>query len=296
LLTTSDTPLTDGVPGNVTELPIFSLGSSYTVCPANDPINCGSAALWELVPDLFGLGGQGTGDIVMAYNGAGTITSTINMSGVRVAGVEGYPFVDYGPADGATPPIIGQPPQFPTALSAISQFNLDTTYALTGTISGYDNDILLDEWISASGQPYNQLEVAIFLYYDFSNPLMFGGSSGTSYIGQFVQPAVVNGVLENILWHEYLSIPGGGTTGTVWFVPNPTSAIAANVPYGMAQGEISMNLLPFLNEAYSTCGTACSTYGPFYTNGNEMGTEFGENANPNFTMTWTKMQIQECVP
>jgi hypothetical protein len=231
---------------------------------------------------------------VMAYNGAGAITSTVNMSGVHVGGVEGYPFVDYGPANGATPPVLGQPPQFPTELSAISQFDLDTSYALTGTITGYDNDILLDEWIGASGQPYNQLEVAIFLYYDFSTPLTFNDGRGTIYVGSFVQPAVVNGVLENILWHEYLSIPGGGTIGTVWFVPNPTSTIGAGVDYGMAQGEISMNILPFLTEAYSTCGTACSTFGPFNINGNEMGTEFGENANPDFTMTWKKMQIQEC--
>jgi hypothetical protein len=221
------------------------------------------------------------------------VTTTINMTGINLnPGVSGYPNLDYGIA-GAGDCALGQAPQFPAPISSLSQFIVDATYALTGNITGSNNDVLLDEWMqpTASNPDPNQLEVAIFWYYNFQNVL------SATYIKQFVVPAVVNGTLQNVIWQEYYSAPpgGGGALGTVWFIPAPTSTLTAGTAYGLANGEVRVDVSTFLKEAQATCGTYCSSLSTtMYSEGNQIGNEFGDTTSPNVTMTLTGLQLQTC--
>lgn len=201
---TGDEKLTLGIAGSSTLAgPSFtSSGNVYGVCLSGHS-GCSNNlpatySLWNLIPELFGLsdGASPSGTAYLTYTGSGTITTTVNLSGVIASGVIGYPNIQAGIAGGGDS-AEGQPPQFAVQLNSVNSIVLGDSYSLNILDTNANHDKLLDEWVqptAALADP-DQLEVAIFWYYDFNqSPL------STTYIGTFTEPMVVNGTLENIQW------------------------------------------------------------------------------------------------
>src|SRR5207245_5653468 len=228
---------------------------------------------WQINTDWFVGGGVGSGSESVKYgnNGTqnGTVTMTVSASGISLApGVNGYPFIQYGTAFGLN--VNGQPPKFPFLVNANAQFNVDQTYSLTGTITGGNNDILLDEWI---GNPTTgtAVEVAIFPYYDFAaGP----GSSGT-FVQNFSRPVTVNGITSSYAFLDYEGYPGGGFgtyPGSIFFIwPGAT----AGSPVGTSSGEVALDVMPFLAEAMSRLRLH---YGAATINGIALGRQRGTSS------------------
>jgi hypothetical protein len=326
-LTTTDTLLDTGAGAATVTLTLpFSSNSSLVVC--NPPYLNFSAnycytgtgganeQYWELLSDWFAGNGQGSGSETLEYGSNGTengsATLTVAATGTAlISGVSGYPNISYGTTFGLT--VNGQPPQFPFALSAANQFNVDGTYDLTGTITGINSDILWDEWI---GNPTTgtSTEVAIYTYYDFQNPLNSNGTGTCSgFVQNFTQTVTINGTATPIAFQEYDaylyptsggspcgsgSAPYGGGYGTygdtVFFLwPGASAGVGA----GYADAEIAFNAMPFEVEALNRLktdfgATAINAAGPWTAAGNQFGTEFGDTTAPNFSLSITKMQIQ----
>jgi len=82
----------------------------------------------------------------MSYSGTGSITTTVNFTGLNSTAVNGYPFIFYG-GDQWGDQIGDQPPHFPAQLSAMSSLIVDVDYSLSLTRTPGDFDIADDEWI-----------------------------------------------------------------------------------------------------------------------------------------------------
>ncbi len=321
-LTTTDSLLNTGA-GTATatlNLP-FSSNGSVTVCkPGTVNFSGGycfnvSDQMWQIPTDCFALTSTGTGSITVAYGSNGTANGTATMSvsatGVtKCPGACGYPNITYGVPLGFNS--LAQPPQFPFQLSSTSNFNIDVSYALTGTITGENHDILYDQWIGYPGQ--NQaVEVAIFSFQDFINPINTNGTgSCTGYIGTFTQTITINGTPTPEAFLEYdtyipstppcgsASAPYGGGYGpygqTVWFLWPGT---APNVSAGYSTAEIAYDVMPFEMEALHReqvdfGASTINAVGPWAAAGSQVGSEFGQTTAPNFSLSISKMKIQTC--
>jgi hypothetical protein len=230
----------------------------------------GSDKLWELDPDPWAVT-TGSGTIQMNYAGSGTVTSTIALSGLNSAPVNGYPFILYG-HDIYGNSITGQSAQFPAQLSALASLVFDVSYSLVGG-SGL-TDVLFDEWLMpsptyASGNS-GAVEVEILPY--------FSTSPCCTYVKPFSVPAVVNGSCTMLDFNEYKNGTGPGTD--VLFYPSGTGHMSA---------EIRFDALLFLKEGAATSGVGTS----WYVAGVDLGSEFGESASQNFTVTYSRLSIEE---
>lgn len=291
-------------------------------CDGNSSPNNWSADLWGILNEHCCGFGTGTGSIDLSYPADGSgFSESVNMTGINgTTGVNGYPNIQLGSAGGG-PITAGQPPDvFPVSPSALNQFVVTHDYAITVTTGG-DNDVLIDDWLQpnnvyGSSIPDQQEEIEIFLYYNFAVPFGCVAHGTNCYVGQFVQPAIVNGTLENITWAEYnltTAYDGGGSPqmGTVAFVPADVPSLCTNgdgathmpcasTAYGAASATVVMDLLPFVNESWAQCqaSTNCaSTFTsstPFF-EGENFGSEFGWQANPNFTLTQSQYQVSACM-
>lgn len=307
---TTDTTYTAGknTPANTTAPGSGSVTYNFVCdvaggCDGNTSPTNANADLWGLLNEHCCSSSGATGTLNERYPGDGSgFRWNANLLGVGTAGVTGYPNVMLG-ATGGGAITGGQPPvAFPVLLSNLDQFTTTQDYDLS-VITGGDNDVLLDEFLQptqgyGSAYPSNQIEVAIFLYYNFQIPL-----SGT-FVQQFVAPAVVDGTLENVIWQEYnttttCSSSNVPTCGTVWFVPAPTSTLVAGTAYGDNNAIVTFDEVPFLNEAWRACGlTGCgSSFGAStpYFEGHEIGTEWGDQNNPQFAANLTQDVVTACM-
>ncbi len=265
-LTTSDSLLNTGSPTKTTYSAPGTGGMNGTVPLASNT----STNLWLLYSNPWGIT-SGSGTMNQTYSGSGSITTTINMTGLPGGGVDAYPFMLYG-CDPWMDCYQGQAPQFPKQLSAMSSLITDIKYSMTGTITGGDIDLLFDEWVCNSSTPSDSsqcLEVEILPYYSF---VYFGGGT---FIKTINEPATLNGASSTFSFDEYV------TSNNVLFYPH-------TMP-GLASGELSFNLLDLLNAGVSGFGN--SSYK--YVAGIELGTEFGASSAQSYTLTLSKFEIEQ---
>ena len=270
VLVTSDSSLNTGTAAAVT---YTAPGSNSGIAIVTSKTNSNNQ-LWELFPDPFAIG-SGNGTIKMAYSGTGSITTTVNLSGVDNQGVNAYPFIFYG-GDQWGDQIGGQPPKFPAQLSSMSSLIGDIAYSLSGTTGG-DMDITYDEWLipasTYTGGIPGSLEVMVMPYFNFAY-----GPAG-SFVKTFTEPVTVNGNVVNMNFQEYSTGTGGGNT--VFFYAAPAQQVTS--------GEVRLNLLDFMKEGAATGGVGNS----WWLAGIEFGTEFGDGATENFTFNVTKLDIEQ---
>ena len=269
-LTTTDSLFNTGIAasGNYNATS-HTTGVNTVIHPTAAPSN----SLWLMYTDPFGIT-SGSGTITQAYSGSGSVATTMSLTGLPGGGVDAYPFLLYG-CDPYSDCYQNQPPQFPAQLSAFSAINIDVNYALTGTITGKDVDLLFDEWVCNSNHPTDSsqcLEVEVLPYYSFTE---FGGGT---FVKEFTIPATINGSSSSISFDEY----NGG--GNMLFYPH-----GAPGSVGTASQELAFNLLSLLNEGVTTFGN--SSYK--YVAGIELGTEMGASSSQSYTLTLTKNLIQE---
>lgn len=265
-LTTTDSELNTGTAASSS---YNAPGTSGTNAPVHLATNS-SENLWLMYNNPWGIS-SGAGTMIQTYNGKGAVTTTINMTGLPKSGVDAYPFLLYG-CDPWMDCYQNQPPQFPKKLSAMSALDVDIKYAMTGTITGSDIDLLFDEWVCNSGTPSDSsqcLEVEILPYYSF---VYFGGGT---FIKTINEPATLNGTATTFSFDEYV----GGTN--VLFYPH-------TMP-GLPSGELKFNLLDLLNAGITAYGN--SSYQ--YVAGVELGTEFGASATQSYTLTLNKFEIDQ---
>jgi len=218
----------------------------------------------------------------MDYSGAGAITTTVNLTGLNNDAVMAYPFIFYG-GDIYGDQIGGQPPEFPQQLSAMSSVIVDTSYSLSGTISG-NVDVLFDEYLIPSATynsgPGGALEVEILPYFNFA-------ADGPEPYGTYVKTltfssCTINGTACGS-WDEYLAAAGPG--GDVEFVQH-------SLP-GYASGTFKMDFLPVATEAANTAGLTAPTN--WWLAGVNLGNEFGGATTQNFTFTDTMLEIEQTI-
>lgn len=268
-LITSDSALTNGKATTTTYKAPGTGGINGTV-----PLASNSATtLWLMYDNPWGIN-SGSGTITQTYSGTGSITNSINLTGLPGGGVDAYPFVLYG-CDPYSDCYNGQPPQFPKQLSSMSSLVLDLNYSLTGTITGNrDVDLLYDEWVCNSSKPTDTsqcLEVEILPYYSF---MYFGGGT---FVKTINEPVTLNGTATTFAFDEYV----GGTN--VLFYPH-------TMP-GLASGELRFNILDLLNAGVTAFGNSNFQW----LCGIEVGTEFGANASQSYTLTLTKLDVEQTI-
>ncbi|GEM_PF-1189559 len=264
-LTTTDTNLT--------------LGTAVTYSEFNNSghvgnVLQGSTSIWWLDPSPWGVS-SGSGSTSISYSGTGSVTSTVNYTGVNNSGVNGYPYIRYGTDQWNDPAVNGQPPQFPVQVSNLQQLITEVNYSLSNTTAPGDQDIGNDEWIIPTST-YNSgnsgaLEVFVTWYFNFAY-----GPAGT-FVKNYTEPIVLNGTPTSMTFAEYLS--GSGPGAFVLFVPQTN----------ITSGDIRYNLLDFIKEGISTAGGTVST--SWWVSGIEFGTEWGDASSVNYTLTLTKMLI-----
>lgn len=265
-LITTDSLLNTGSPVSTT---YTAPGTSGINGPVPQATNS-SATLWLMYDNPWGIN-SGSGSISQDYTGSGSIKTSINLSGLPGGGVDAYPFVLYG-CDPYSDCYNAQPPQFPKQLSAMSSLIVDFDYALSGTITGRDVDVLFDEWVCNSNHPTDTsqcLEIEVLPYYSF---IYFGGGT---FVKTINEPVTLNGTATTFSFDEYV----GGTN--VLFYPH-------TMP-GLASGQLRLNLLDFLTAGVTAFGN--STYQ--YISGIELGTEFGASSTQSYTLNLTKLDIEQ---
>lgn len=266
LLVTSDSSLNTG---NAVTANYTAPGSSSPV--SNVTAKSNAAVLWLLDPDPWGVN-TGSGTISMNYSGSGSMVTTVNLSGLPGGGVDGSPFMLYG-CDEWSDCFLGQPPQFPKQLSSMSSLVVDVQYALGGTITGGDVDVLFDEWVCTSNHPTDStqcLEVEVLPYFSFVD-----GSGGT-FIKTLNEPVTLNGSASTLSFDEQV------WGQDVLFYPHAGAV-------GNSAAEIRFNILDFLNSAVTAYGN--SNYS--WLAGVELGTEFGASPTQNYTLTVSKLDIEQ---
>ena len=250
----------------------------------------GSDNLWSLMTDsAFGIG-AGSGATVASYSGNGLASWAVNLSGLPIDNVNGYPSILYGyTAYGSSGAIsLGQPPQFPATLSSMCALVSDVGFALNGTITGGDNGFEWDEYLTptsgADSGLSGSVEVEIFPYYNWNTP--YSGYPGT-FVQTFNEPATLNGTTTTIGWLEYV-IPsaGQGAGSDILFYP-PTSGTMSNFTHG----ELAVNLLDFLKEGARVSGVG----NDWYVAGVNPGTAFGNQSSPDFTFNLWKFEIEQAM-
>ena len=265
-LVTSDSALNTGAAASTS---YNAPGTGGTNTPVHLATNS-SKNLWLIYNNPWGIN-SGSGTMTQTYSGSGSLTTAINLTGLPGGGVDAYPFVLYG-CDPWMDCYQDQPPQFPKQLSAMSSLMTDIKYAMTGTITGSDIDLLFDEWVCNSSSPSDSsqcLEIEVLPYYSFVD---FGGGT---FIKTINEPVTLNGTSTTFSFDEYV----GGTN--VLFYPH-------SMP-GLASGELKFNLLDLLNAGVSAFGN--SSYK--YVAGIELGTEFGASSTQSYTLTLNKIEIDQ---
>lgn len=267
-LTTSDSLLNTGSPLSAT----YTAGGGQATSVVSSATSS-SVPLWMFYPDAYGVS-SGSGTIVQNYSGSGSFTETIDLSGLPGSGVDGYPFILYG-CDNYTDCWNGQAPQFPKQLSSMSSLIVDISYALTGTITGSRNvDMLFDQWVCNSNHPAqipDCLEVMVLPYYSFP------GGTGQPLVKTINQSVTINGSPTTFSWDEWDGHPGQNMLFTPHTLPGPASQ------------EMRFDLLSLMNTATKDYGDPSFTW----LMGVQPGTEFGGNSSQSYTLTISKLEIDQ---
>lgn len=235
--------------------------------------------LWVIGPNPFGVG-TATGATTISYSGAGAVSAKIKYAGVKVAGVNGYPFVGYGKdpwgyQNGGT---TASRAKFPAKLSAMSSLTLDATYELAGTLYPGDLNVAYDLWIvpntlyksGASGA----LEVMVMPYYSFQ------WYTECKYIKTVSVSAVVNGASKSVNFDQRACITATGPGSYVAYIIKPESAIKS--------GRFKFDVAPLLRDSAKLAKISTE----WYLAGIQLGTEWGNTGTtPNVDYSWSLKQF-----
>jgi Glycosyl hydrolase family 12 len=293
--TTTDSALTNGAFGypypdyDKVDVPVSvecvpsTCSSAY---PGTSIDNSSYAELWELQPDGWNISTSASGSSTVEYTGSGSIVGTVDFTGLNVADVNGSPLIQYGATVDDATPISGQGLTFPVQLSTLWALNTDVTYDISNTTTPYNQDVIYDEWLTPSAT-YSSgnagaVECEIFLYLD--------SDTGNPLVGTVTVPVTVNGQTTNETFDEYYNGETPGNAPNIVFLP---SGWSKNVPIGTTDGEVSMNILPFLD----TCANTVSGVGTsWYVAGMLISSEYGttsDETSVGYTWTVTKLLYQE---
>ena len=234
----------------------------------------GGQILWQLLPNPWGASTRYSGSTSVAYSGTGTITTTVAMSNLPNAPVNGYPLVFYG-SDVYGDHIGDDTVAFPALLSQMGSLLVNVNYALTNTVAPANQDIAFDEWLVPSspfsgGSP-GAVEVIVCPYYNFSEP------PPGPLVGTFTDTVLLDGVITSLQFNEYLE--GHGAGAMVLFAPSTTQLPSAN---------LQLNLLDFLQQ-----GAMLSGVPGWYVAGFDYGTEYGNTSSASYTLTTTKLGLSQ---
>ena len=237
--------------------------------------------MWDIDVDAFGTS-AGSGTMSIDYTGTGTISWTIDYTGINSSPVNGYPNAQFGSADGAPVSTPGsQGLTFPQLLGKMSSLVIETKYALTCTTCPGNMDVMYDQWMTPtaafSGGQAGSQEVSIFLYYAFAENLATGTPVAT-----VTEPVTINGTTNSaFVWDIFA--PGGLSAGhQIIVVPDGNHQ-------GLMSGDVTFDQLPILNKVASLAGES-----GWYFSGPILGTEFGDGATANFTFTLSKLRVTQC--
>jgi hypothetical protein len=234
----------------------------------------GGQILWQLLPNPWGASNRYSGTTSVAYSGTGTITTTVAMSNLPNAPVNGYPLVFYG-SDVYGDHIGDDNVDFPALLSQMGSLLVNVNYALTNTAVPANQDIAFDEWLVPSrpfsGGPSGAVEVIVCPYYNFSEP------PPGPLVGTFADTVLLTGVITSLQFNEYLE--GHGAGALVLFAPSTTQLPSAN---------LQLNLLDFLQQGAMLAGVP-----GWYVAGFDYGTEYGNSSTASYTLTTTKLGLSQ---
>jgi len=267
--TTSDSSLNTGSPLTETS---NAPGTSGAVGLVHSSSNS-STNLWLIYTNPWAVT-TGSGTISIAYTGAGSITTSVNLTGLPGGGVDGSPFTLLGCDQWAGCSAVGQPLQFPKQLSAMSSLMVDYTYALTGTINGSrDIDMIWDEWVCNSNHPNgiaDCLEVETLPYYSFAM-----GHGGATFVRTLNLPVTLNGTSSTLSFDEYI------WGQAVLYFPH-------TLP-GLSSASLRFDMMTLLNQAVTDYGNSVYTW----LMGMEAGTEFGGNSTQSYSLNITKLDFEQ---
>ena len=237
---------------------------------------CSWQTLWQLNPNPWGVNSDAKGGITMTYSGNGSVVTNVDLSGLTLAGVNGYPHIFYG-HDPFGYHMDGQPLTFPVSIKALNSLTVDVNYALTisGTAPG-DLDVAFDEWLiptaDYTGGFGGSLEVLVAPYFNF------GWAPAGTFVGIVTEPVTIDGKLVSMVFNEYST--GSGPGHLISFFPRDRQ---------IASGDVRFNLLDFLKAGAATAGIDYN----WYVAGIDFGTEFGKAPAAKYTLTTNKLSIEQ---
>lgn len=267
--TTSDGSLTLGVAATGT-----SSGNTATSPVIWD--KCSYRPIWQLVPNPWGVNSDAVGSIQMQYAANGSVVTTVNLSNLVSAGVNGYPFLFVG-HDPYGDHMDGQPLTFPLQLGAMTSLFVDVDYSLSiaGAAPG-DLNVGFDEYlIPTSGYASGlsgAVEIMVLPYFKFS------WAPAGHFVGTVTEPVFVNNKMVLMVFNEYST--GTGPGHEILFFPRDSQ---------ISSGDVRFNLLDFLNTGAATAGVSSN----WLLAGVEFGTEFGNTTAATYTLTTKKLQIDQ---
>jgi hypothetical protein len=268
---TSDSLLDTGVP---TSVHYGAPGAGSNVAIVSSAANP-AEALWALFPNPWNVL-TGNGSIDMTYSGTGSITTTVNLTGLNIDAVNAFPLIFYG-SDEWGDHAGAQPPTFPVQLSSLCSLVSDVTYSFSGPEIGGDVDVLYDEYLipnqTYTGGQGGALDVAVIPYFNFAY-----GPAG-NYVKTITEPVTVNAIATTMKFDEYVG--GSGPGAVVDFDGNAAPS-----------GELRLNLLDFFKEAIVTAGGGIVD-SSWWVSGIQYGPEFGDSPVENFTFSVTKFKLSE---
>lgn len=231
--------------------------------------------LWVIGPNPWSAS-SATGSTTISYTGSGTITANVKYTGVKVSGVNGYPFVGYGKdpwgyQNGGT---TASRAKFPAKILTMSSLALDATYELNGKQYPGDLNVAYDLWIVPNGQysagSSGAVEVMIMPYYSFQ------WYTECKFVKTVSVNAIVNGVSRAVNFDQHACITATGPGSYIAYIIKPELAMRA--------GQIKMDIVPLLLDSVKLAKISTQ----WYLAGVELGSEWGNTGTtPNVDYSWS---------
>lgn len=280
-LTNTDSSLTLGKYGSVECVP-----SNCDKYPSLNIYNSASQPIWNLQPDGWNVNSSASGSSTVKYTDSGSIVATVDFAGLTNEYTNGGPLIIYGRQACCAENADAQGITFPIQLSSLNAFNIDVAYTLKNTAAPYDQDVMFDEYLmptsTHTGSDSGTVECAPKIYTNF-------GQKSSWYVGTITVPFTINGVKSNVTYNEWYNGKPVGSSPKVFFtIGNPN-----NSPAGTLSGEVSFNILPFLN----ACATIVPNTGSsWWVSGMLLSNEYGSGSSeglqtPSIDYTWTITKI-----
>lgn len=235
--------------------------------------------LWVIGPNAWSTSGA-TGTTTISYTGSGAVSANIKYTGVKVSGVNGYPFVGYGKdpwgyQNGGT---LATRAKFPVKLKTLASLTLDAEYQLTGSKFPGDLNVAYDLWIVPNGSyksgSSGAVEVMLMPYYSFQ------WYTECKYIKTVAVNATVNGVTKSVSFDQRACITATGPGSYVAYIIKPE--------LGMMSGRIKVDVAPLLIDSAKLAKINTE----WYLAGVQLGSEWGNTGTtPDVDYNWSLTQF-----